>query len=50
VVNKLVVFGLTSKEANASQEKRKRQNNTLLREFLNHNGKPLARKEKPKSR
>ena len=50
VVNRMMDLGLTSKEANASLDKRKRQYNTALREFLNSNGKPLARKGRPKSR
>jgi hypothetical protein len=50
VVNRMMDLGLTSKEANASLDKRKRQYNTALREFVNSNGKPLARKGRPKAR
>jgi hypothetical protein len=50
VVNKLMDMGLTSKEANASLEKRKKQFNAALKEFLINNGKPKARKGRAKSR
>jgi hypothetical protein len=49
LVAKLVGLGLTSKEANASLEKRKKLFSNAMREFEG-NSAPMAKKGRPKSR
>jgi hypothetical protein len=50
VVTKMMALGLSSKEANASLEKRKKLFNAAVKEFLTNNGKPQARKGRAKPR
>ena len=49
LVDKLVALGLTSKEANVSLEKRKKQYNNALKEYTS-GGLPTTKKGRPKSR
>jgi hypothetical protein len=46
----MMALGLSSKEANASLEKRKKLFNAAVKEFLTNNGKPQARKGRAKPR
>jgi hypothetical protein len=49
IVDKMVALGLSSKEANASLEKRRKMYNTALKEYSN-SGSTASKKGRPKSR